>query len=375
MTHNTPLPRSPGSPASSATSPTSTAGAATAPSSAPQGVAAAEADEQCRPGGPWQQILPGRVPAPPGPAHQRGAAARGAAAYAAPATSARPAVPAQPGAGEPAPAGVPEADDHRPRGPDPARLTVRPAAAVPGPHRRPGPAACAGCARRAARTSCARPRCRPAEQVTGVPVAPVPRALADAVAAAHGRERGAAAAVEAVRGGHCEPAAVVRELTRGQAAEPAARGGRRGRAARRGPRASPRSACTGWCASTVCPTRSGTWTCGCPAARTSAGWTPTGREHAVAVELDTRAPRQDEDALWSEYARKREHLERLGITVVHLTPEEAAGRAGAAGGGGPHGADGRRRDRAPGRVRRGAAPVSPPAVTRGGRRERPRRRK
>jgi hypothetical protein len=45
-------------------------------------------------------------------------------------------------------------------------------------------------------------------------------------------------------------------------------------------------------------------------------------EQAVAVELDTRAPRQDDDALWSEYARKREHLERLGITVVHITPRK-----------------------------------------------------
>jgi hypothetical protein len=45
-------------------------------------------------------------------------------------------------------------------------------------------------------------------------------------------------------------------------------------------------------------------------------------EQAVAVELDTRAPRQDEDALWSEYARKREHLERLGITVVYITPKK-----------------------------------------------------
>jgi hypothetical protein len=45
-------------------------------------------------------------------------------------------------------------------------------------------------------------------------------------------------------------------------------------------------------------------------------------EHAVAVEIDARAPRQEEDALWSEYARKREHLERLGITVVHITPKK-----------------------------------------------------
>jgi hypothetical protein len=49
-------------------------------------------------------------------------------------------------------------------------------------------------------------------------------------------------------------------------------------------------------------------------------------DHAVAVELDARAPRQglrqEDDAMWSEYARKREHLERLGITVVHLTPKK-----------------------------------------------------
>jgi putative intracellular protease/amidase len=44
------------------------------------------------------------------------------------------------------------------------------------------------------------------------------------------------------------------------------------------------------------------------------------------VELDTRAPRpgrrHDDEAEWSEYARKREHLERLGITVVHITPRK-----------------------------------------------------
>lgn len=45
-------------------------------------------------------------------------------------------------------------------------------------------------------------------------------------------------------------------------------------------------------------------------------------DQSVAVELDTRAPRQEDDALWSEYTRKREHLERLGITVVHLTPRK-----------------------------------------------------
>lgn len=45
-------------------------------------------------------------------------------------------------------------------------------------------------------------------------------------------------------------------------------------------------------------------------------------EQAVALELDTRAPRQNDEAQWSEFARKREHLERLGITVVHITPRK-----------------------------------------------------
>ncbi|BFO21559.1 hypothetical protein SHKM778_79470 [Streptomyces sp. KM77-8] len=30
--------------------------------------------------------------------------------------------------------------------------------------------------------------------------------------------------------------------------------------------------------------------------------------------------RPDDEAAWSEYIRKREHLERLGITVVQVTP-------------------------------------------------------
>lgn len=42
------------------------------------------------------------------------------------------------------------------------------------------------------------------------------------------------------------------------------------------------------------------------------------------MELDTRAPRPgrrpQDDVQWTEYARRRELLERLGITVVHVTP-------------------------------------------------------
>ena len=81
-------------------------------------------------------------------------------------------------------------------------------------------------------------------------------------------------------------------------------------------------------------------------------------EQAVAVELDTRAPRQDDGRRCrSEYARKREHLERLGITVVHVTPKQAPRVAGAAGHGRPYGADGGRRP-GPGRVCGGAAALT-----------------
>ncbi|CAM5675067.1 hypothetical protein SVIOM342S_07162 [Streptomyces violaceorubidus] len=46
-------------------------------------------------------------------------------------------------------------------------------------------------------------------------------------------------------------------------------------------------------------------------------------EQAVALELDTRAHRHEDDAAWAEHARKREHLERLGIPwSAHLTPRK-----------------------------------------------------
>ncbi|NED27838.1 hypothetical protein G3I37_23555, partial [Streptomyces anulatus] len=54
-------------------------------------------------------------------------------------------------------------------------------------------------------------------------------------------------------------------------------------------------------------------------------------DQAVAVELDARAPRYgapgrrgrtEEPPRWSAPAAKREHLERLGITVVRLSPRK-----------------------------------------------------
>ncbi|MDQ0842811.1 hypothetical protein [Streptomyces sp. V1I6] len=161
----------------------------------------------------------------------------------------------------------------------------------------------------------------PAEEVGGVPVAPASRALADAVAELDDAALIGRLLTEAVRGGHCEPAALVRELNDARLLDRphvvsavdellaecrALAEGRLYGLVRDGGLPDPL-----WNVDLRLP--------GGPLlGRVDAYWP----EQAVAVELDTRAPRRDEDAQWSRYARKREHLERLGITVVHLTPRK-----------------------------------------------------
>jgi hypothetical protein len=161
--------------------------------------------------------------------------------------------------------------------------------------------------------------------VAGLPVAPVPRALADAVAELADARTVRRLLTEAVRGGHCEPSAVVRELNQAKllsrphvvdavdsllAEGRAIAEDRLYRMVREYGLPDPV-----WNVDLKLP--------GGPFLGGVDAYWP---EQAVAVELDTRAPReghrQDDDALWSEYARKREHLERLGITVVHITPKK-----------------------------------------------------
>jgi hypothetical protein len=159
------------------------------------------------------------------------------------------------------------------------------------------------------------------EEVAGVPCAPVPRALADAVAELDDPETVRRLLTEAVRGGHCEATAVVRELSqarllsRPHVVEAVDALLAEGRAIAEG-RLYDMVRCFGlpdpvWHVDLRLP--------GGPHLGGVDAYWP---EHAVAVEIDARAPRQEEDALWSEYARKREHLERLGITVVHITPKK-----------------------------------------------------
>ncbi|MER6180728.1 MULTISPECIES: hypothetical protein [unclassified Streptomyces] len=281
------------------------------------GVSSSETNEQCRPGGPWQQLLPGVILLHPGPptSEERLHAVLMYTAKERPAG-----VPAQPGAEQP----------HAPTYAEAmltglAALTLHGFTSAPPLMSQDKLDVLVPRLRRLRSTGCARivrTTSLPAPQlVTGLPVAPVPRALADAVAELSDAGVVRRLLTEAVRGGHCEPAAVVRELNNAKllsrphvvdAVDSLLAEGRSiaedrlYRMVREHGLPDPV-----WNVDLRLP--------GGPHLGGLDAYWP---EQAVAVELDTRAPRQDEDALWSEYARKREHLERLGITVVHITPKK-----------------------------------------------------
>ncbi|MGA5898153.1 hypothetical protein [Streptomyces venetus] len=281
------------------------------------GVPTARTNEQCRPGGPWQLFLPGVVLLHPGPptseerlhavllyaSRERGTG-----------------VPTQPGAGEsPAPAypdamitGLAALTLHGFSSTPPLPSLEAIDVLVPRMRRLRS----AGCARVVRGTALPAP-----EQVTDLPVAPVARALADAVAELQDAGVVRRLMTEAVRGAHCEAAAVVRELNQARLlsrphvvdavesllAEGRARAeDRLYRMVREYGLPDPL-----WNVDLRLP--------GGPYLGGLDAYWP---EQAVALELDTRAPRQADDTVWSEYTRKREHLERLGITVVHITPRK-----------------------------------------------------
>lgn len=313
------------------------------------GVTPAMAAERCRPGGPWRMLLPGVCLLHTGePTSEE--RLRAALLYAA--GEAVPAL-AGPGRSPMAPGGdqgvAPEAEL-----PEDAMITGLAALAlyhftaaptllaldridvlVSGGPRGRTPRS-TGCARIVRARALPEP-----EEITGLPVAPVPRALADAV-----RELGDTDALvvrrlltESVRGGHCEAQAVVREL---------ARAGLLARAhvvdAVDAVLAEGRALAEGWLYEMV--HRHGLpdpcWNVelrvpgGPPLGCVDVFWP----DHAVAVEIDTRMPhlvdagsdagpegtRAAEAAeaatVWSAYARRRDALERLGITVVHVTPHK-----------------------------------------------------
>ncbi|MEV2212643.1 hypothetical protein AB0H86_14510 [Streptomyces sp. NPDC050997] len=290
------------------------------------GVSSAETSERCRPGGPWQQILPGVFLLHPGPPSSE-ERLHAVLSYAA--REQTTGVPAQPGAGAP----------YRPMYADAmitglAALTLHGFGSTP-----PLPSldridVLVPRLRRLRSTGCARIVRTGAlptpEPVTGLPVAPVPRALADAVA-----ELADAGAVrhlltEAVRGRHCEPASVVRALNDAKllsrphvvdAVDSLLAEGR----------AIAEERLYRMVDEYGLPDPVWNVDLRLPGGPNLGGLDAYWPEQAVAVELDTRAPRQDRgqdngqdkaDAQCSEYTRKREHLERLGITVVHITPKK-----------------------------------------------------
>ncbi|MFC7305511.1 hypothetical protein ACFQVC_14920 [Streptomyces monticola] len=296
------------------------------------GISAAETTAQCRPGGPWQQILPGVFLLHPGPptSEERlhavllyanrppGAAPGGvpqqseASAAAASLPPARRSAESQLPGGDAMITGLAALALHRFSSAPPLLSLDRIDVLVPR-------------TRRLKSTGCARvlrsPSLPQSQQVTGVPVAPVPRALADAVAQLADAGAVRRLLTEAVRGGHCEPAAIVKELNAARllnrphvvdAVDSLLAEGR----------AIAEDRLYEMVREHGLPDPLWNIDLRLPGGPHLGGVDAYWPDQAVAVELDTRAPRQDEDALWSEYARKREHLERLGITVVHITPKK-----------------------------------------------------
>ncbi|MFE5541520.1 hypothetical protein [Streptomyces sp. NPDC056492] len=159
------------------------------------------------------------------------------------------------------------------------------------------------------------------QQVTGLPVAPVARALADAVAQLSDAGTVRRLLSEAVRGGHCEPAAVVRELTVARllnrphvvdAVESLLAEGR----------AIAEDRLYQLVRGYELPEPVWNVDLRLPGGPHLGGIDAYWPDQAVAIEIDTRAPRQGEDEQFSEAVRKRETLERLGVTVLHITPRK-----------------------------------------------------
>ncbi|WP_328538734.1 hypothetical protein [Streptomyces sp. NBC_00344] len=284
------------------------------------GVTAARTTAQCRPGGPWQQLLPGVFVLHPGPptGEER---LHAALLYAGrPPADRAGHVPVQPG---PASHGPDRYAGPAPSAYGSAMVTGLAALALHGFSAAPPLIAVDRIdvlvprTRRLRSTGCARlvrTQTLPGpQQIADVPVAPVERALADAVAKLSDPEVVRRLLTEAVRGGHCDPASVVRELTNAQllslphvtdAVDALVAEGRA--IAEDGLYAMVRTHTFSdplWNVDLRLP--GGPYLGG-----VDAYWP----DQAVAVELETSPGA-------AESARKREHLERLGVTVVRITPK------------------------------------------------------
>ncbi|MFF3393313.1 hypothetical protein ACFYW1_20595 [Streptomyces sp. NPDC002669] len=301
------------------------------------GVSPARAAARCGADGPWQRTLPGVYVL-----HRRPLTAderlRAALLYAG-----RPPAPGRRGA----PGGDPGAGYGGAVVTGFAALALRGFAVVPPPGEWSGIDVLVPHARRSRPVGYVRPvrsaAVPPPGWVRGLPVAPVERALADAVAGLRAPSAVRRLLVGAVRGGHCEPGAAVDELGRiGLLDRPPV--ARAADALLAEDRAMAESRLYDlvmehdlpqplW---NVCLRLPG----GPRLGAVDAYW--PGR--AVAVALVAGGPgrggpgdggrhRTEREARWAAHAAEREHLERLGITVVRLAPEglrDAGGRQAAA---------------------------------------------
>lgn len=288
------------------------------------GVTAAETTGQCRPGGPWQQLLPGVYLLHPGPPtseerlhavllYARRPPGTGTVPQQAPrATGAEAELPYE----EAMITGLAALALHQFAAAPPLLSLDRIDVLVPRTRRLRS----TGCARIVRSAALPRP-----QQLTGVYVAPVPRALADAVARLSDAAAVRRLLTEAVRDGHCEPAAIVRELTQAKllnrphvvdAVESLLAEGR----------ALAEDRLFRMVREYALPDPVWNVDLRLPGGPRLGGVDAYWPDEAVAVELDTQAGQHgepaDPDIQWTEYARRREHLEQLGITVVHLTPRK-----------------------------------------------------
>ncbi|WP_432094397.1 hypothetical protein [Streptomyces sp. bgisy100] len=155
-------------------------------------------------------------------------------------------------------------------------------------------------------------------EIGGVPVAPVPRALADVVARLTDASAVRCLLTEAVRGGHCEPAPVVRELgrcrllSRPHVVDAVDTLLAEGRALTEG-------RLYEMVRTHALPDPLWNVDLRLPGGPHLGGVDAYWPDHNVALEIDGGAPHPDDQGV-SDTARRREYLERLGITVVHTTP-------------------------------------------------------
>ncbi|MDF6062511.1 hypothetical protein H8R03_11135 [Streptomyces sp. JH010] len=151
----------------------------------------------------------------------------------------------------------------------------------------------------------------------GVPLAPVERALADAVASLTDAPTVRRILTEAVRDGHCEPGSVVRELSdakllgRAHVADTVEALLVEGRAVAEG-------RLYGMVRAHGLPQPLWNVELSLPGGGFLGGVDAYWPEQAVALEIGTRSPREERVS----FAAEREHLERLGVTVVRVTPKQ-----------------------------------------------------